>query len=571
MMSDAATHYAERVVAGEVPGGRYHVLSCRRHILDMKRQRTPEFPYYFDWGAADRFLRFSHKIKHYKGDGEAGMRWAGKFFEPSENQIFRLGSIFGWRRVADDLRRFTTAYQEMPRKSGKTFEMAIAALYATFFEGEPGAEGVCAATKRSQARRVFDDMAKFVLSSGLKSRLVVQAHNIHSDGNSSKFEPLGADADSTDGLNLHVIVTDEYHAHKTNDLVDVLESSTGARRNPLHLQITTAGDDPVSPCGKQHDYICKILEGLIDDEATQAIFGFIASADPGDDWQDEATWRKANPQWGISVLPTDLRKRALEAKNVPSKAAEFRQKRLNEWVNASNPCLSTDGWRKGQSDWTADDMLHEPCFVGVDLASKIDLCSMSFVFPPSVGRVQWRLLQYIWTPEDTILDRAHRDRAPYDIWRNQGWLRTTSGTAIDHNVIRDVLKENRARFDIERIGFDPWHADKLIDDLVKTDGFNEDQVLMIPQTYAGLSSAEARFQAEVLAGNVDARRCPVTSWAVSNVADSPDGKGNIFFSKKRSRGRIDPVKSATTAFALALRFPSVVESVYETRGPMIFG
>ncbi len=268
-MIDPVTDYARDVVDGRILGGRHHRLSCQRHLADLERQGAPGFPYVYDWAQADRFLRFARKMRHYKGEGEAGQLWAGKLFDPSPNQVFRWGCIFGWRRL-DGLRRFTTAYQEMPRKSGKTFEVAIAALYVTFFEGEPGAEGVCAATKRSQARRVFDDMAKFVQSSGLKSRLTVQAHNIHSTATSSKFEPLGADADSTDGLNLQCIVTDEYHAHKTNALVDVLESSTGSRRNPLHLQITTAGDDPVSPCGKQHDYICQILEGVITDEATEA-------------------------------------------------------------------------------------------------------------------------------------------------------------------------------------------------------------------------------------------------------------------------------------------------------------
>lgn len=550
-MTDPVTAYAERVAAGDVPGGRYHILACKRHLSDLKKQDTPAFPYVFSWSSADRFLRFARKFHHYKGEGEAGMKWAGKPFEPSENQIFRLGSIFGWRRVSDGLRRFTTSYQEMPRKSGKTFENGIIGLYATFFEGEPGAEGVCGATKRQQARRVFDDMVKFIKSSGLKTRLRVQAGSIHSDATASKFEPLGKDADSVDGLNLHVIITDEYHAHKTNDLVDVLESSTGARRNPLHSIITTAGDDPVSPCGKMHDYICKILEGVIDDEATQAIFGFIASADPGDDWQLESTWRKANPQWGISVLPTDLRKRALEAKNVPSKAAEFRQKRLNEWVNASTPWLSIDGWRKGQSLWSADELLHQSCWVGVDLASQIDLCAMVFVFPPQGDRKTWRLLRWVWTPKETLHDRAHRDRAPYEVWADQGHLLTVDGVRINHQIIRDVLKAQRQRYRIEQIGFDPWHADQVVDALIHEDGFNEQQVVMVPQTYAGMSKAALDFEAAVLEGIVDANSCPLMAWCASNVVVQRDGKDNCYPVKKRSRGRIDPIMATIIGWRLA--------------------
>ena len=146
-------------------------------------------------------------------------------------------------------------------------------------------------------------------------------------------------------------------------------------------------------------------------------------------------------------------------------------------------------------------------------------------------------------------DRAHRDRAPYPVWVEQGWLKTTPGTQVDHQVIRAVLKEARAKFQIELIGFDPWHADTLIVQLVKEDGFDEQQVLVVPQNYQGMSSAESWFKAEVLGANVDANGCPVTAWAVSNTVEDTDGKDNIFFTKKKSRGRIDPVKSITIAAA----------------------
>jgi phage terminase large subunit-like protein len=163
------------------------------------------------------------------------------------------------------------------------------------------------------------------------------------------------------------------------------------------------------------------------------------------------------------------------------------------------------------------------------------------------------MLQTIWTPGDTLRERAHRDRAPYDVWSQQGWLRTPDGKTLDPEVVRQRIVELRSIVQIVQIGFDPWHADAPIKNLVSIDGFAETQVLAVPQTYASLSSAERRFQSEVLEGRVDADGCPVTAWAVSNTVDQQDGKGNIFFTKKKSRGRIDPVKSATTAMALALR------------------
>lgn len=551
-MTNPVDTYAQAVTLGTVPGGKYHRLACARHLRDRAREGAPGFPYRFDWSQAKRFLDFAGLMRHYKG-----RQFAGKLFEPTTCQVFRLGSIFGWRQIGTGYRRFTTAYNEVPRKQGKSFEEAIVSVYCTFFEGEAGAEGYCIATKEKQAKIAFDAAKKLVKSSGLSSRIKVNAANLHRADTESKLEPLGSDSDTTDGLNPHFIGVDEFHAFKTRGLLDVMESATGARVNPLMFQITTAGDDPVSPCGDQHDYACRILDGVLeDDPSTLAFFAFIAHADSDDDPWSEATWKKANPHWGISVNPEDMRKLAAKAQKMPSAAAEFKQKRLNLWVNATAACLSVDSWRKAQTSWTPEDMAHEPCFVGIDLASKIDLCALSFVFPPAPGRKTWRWFQRIWTPADTLKDRAHRDRAPYDAWAEQGWLIATPGTRVDHQLIRAELAQWRTVFDIEQIGFDPWHADTLIDQLIHEDGFTETQVIAVPQTYSGMSSACLAVQADILAGDIDARGCPVTAWSVSNTVGQRDGKDNLMFAKGKSRGRIDPVIAGTIATALKLRQPA---------------
>lgn len=577
---DPVQRYAERVVNGELPAGKYHRLSCARHLNDLKRQNTPGFPYRFEWPKAEKFLKFARLMKHYKG-----RQFAGKPFEPTDCQVFRLGSIFGWRHTGDaammppalkddvdpallaGLRRFTTAYNEVPRKQGKSFEESVISVYVTFFEGEPGAEGYCIATKEKQAKIAFDAAKRLVKSSGLAERIKVNAANLHRQATESKLEPLGSDSDTTDGLNPHFVGVDELHAFKTRGLLDVMESAMGARLNPLIYQITTAGDDPVSVCGDQHDYACRILDGVLeDDPSTLSFFAFIAHADEGDDPWDEKTWQKANPHWGISVNPDDMRKLAAKAMKMPSAAAEFKQKRLNLWVNATAPCLSVDGWRNGQSKTTPqlliEELKHEPCYIGIDLASKIDLCALSLVFPPTAGRAKWRWVQQIWTPEDTLADRSHRDRAPYKTWVDQGWLKTTPGSRIDHGVIRSTIAQVREFYDIERIGFDPWHADKLIEELVQLDGFTAEQVLEVRQTYAGMSSACLRVQADILAGEVDAGGCPVTAWAVSNAVPNTDGKDNLMFAKGKSRGRIDPLIAGTIGEALALRFSEAPKTAW---------
>jgi phage terminase large subunit-like protein len=536
--------YARSVVAGTVPAGKYHRLACARHIRDRAREGSPEFPYVFDLAKAEKYFRFAEKLKHYKG------QWASLPIRLEPWQKFCDGSLIGWVRADTGLRRFRYSLEEVPRKNGKTLRAGIRLDYLTFFDGEMGAEGYSIATKRDQAKLAFTDAKKLVESSGLKTRIGVRVSNLHREDTASKLEPLGADHDSTDGLNPHVVCVDELHAMKDRGLLDVMETATGARRQPLIFAITTFGNDPVSVWGDQHDYGCKVLDGVLVDES---FFVFIAHADIEDDWTSQETARKANPNYGISVNPEDLAAKVLKAQGIPSAAATYKQKHLNLLVGSSNPCLSVDGWRKGQSDWEEADMEHEPCFVGVDLASRLDLCALSFLFPPAPGRPKWRVIQRIWTPEETLVDRAHRDRAPYLVWAQQGWLTVVPGSSIDHDVVRQAIVDARSQFDILQIGFDPWHAETPIKNLIKVDGFSETQVLAVPQTFAGLSAACLRVQADILEGGIDARACPVTAWSVSNVVDQRDGKDNLLFIKKKSRGRIDPVMAFTNAMALAIR------------------
>jgi phage terminase large subunit-like protein len=537
--------YCTDVVESRIPAGKYHRLACARHLQDRARENTPAFPYRFESAKADRFFRFAAKLKHYKG-----RQFAGKPIILTPVQRFRLGSIFGWRHVGTGLRRFTTAYNELPRKSGKSLEAAIVALYVTFFEGEPGAEGYCIATKRSQAEIVANDARRLARASGLSERLKVHARSIVDEKSASKLMALGGDASTTDGLNPYLIITDEMHAMKTRDLLDVMESATGARLTFLHFQITTAGNSPVSVCGDQHDYACRILDGTLEDDAsTLAFFAFIAHADVDDDPWDERTWIKANPHWGISIDPDEFRKIAAKAQKMPSAAAEFKQKRLNIWVNKDEPWLSIDAWCAGQTDVDREIFLEElagkPCYIGIDLSSKIDLAAVAALFEWEADK--WRIDLSAFTPEATLQDRQHRDRAPYAVWVEQGWLETTPGNRIDYDAVLERVKELAKYYDVKAIGVDPWNAGNLITDL-QNEGF---QVIEVPQVFAHMTGPSKELEAEVLDSLVDANANPIMRWAVGNAVVQRDGKDNIQPIKKRSRGRIDPVVATIIARKLA--------------------
>ena len=551
--------YAAAIVAGAVPAGQYHRLACVRHQRDRAREGTSAFPYVFDADRADRFVRFAAQLRHYKG------QWAGQRIVLQPHQVFRLGSLFAWRHPATGLRRFRTAYHEIPRKNGKSLEAALVALYVTFFDGEPGAEGYCIATKREQARIVWNDCKRLVQSSGLKSRIKVLTANLNREVTASKLEPLGADRDSTDGLNPHLVVIDEAHAMKHRGLIDVMETATGSRRQPLIDWITTAGTDPFSPCGDEHAYACQVLDGVIDDDT---LFAFIAHADTDDDPWLESTWRKANPNFGVSVLPADLEALATKARHMPPAAAAFKQKRLNLWVQTLTPWLSLDGWRRGQStSWTLEDMRGAPCYIGIDLSSKIDLTAVVLVFPPTPARATWRLVPWCLTPADTLADRAHRDRAPYQTWLTPGrlgqTLRTNPGNRIDQDLVQALVLEARDRFDLRQVGIDPYNAGNLIQHLTDA-GVT---AVEVPQNMPQMSGPSKDFEADVLDGLVDAGDDPLMTWSVANVRVERDGKDNLYPTKKRSRGRIDPVIGALIGRKLATA-PVAPEPAYQL---LVFG
>jgi phage terminase large subunit-like protein len=540
-LSEQIDDYARAVVEGCIPAGKYHRLACVRHQRDRAREGTDAFPYVFDDDRADRFVRFAEKLRHYKGE------LAGTRIVLQPYQRFRLGSIFGWVHRDTGFRRFRTAYNEIPRKNGKSLEAAIVATYATFFDGEPGAEGYTIATKREQAKIVFNDAKQLVESSpDLKRRISAFVANLSRASQSQKLEPLGADRDSTDGLNPHLIIVDEFHAQKNRGLIDVMETATGARRQPLNFQITTAGNDPMSPCGDQHDYAVKILDGVWDDDT---FFAFIAHADADDDWLDETTWRKANPNFGVSVRADDLHALATKARHMPASTAAFKQKRLNVWVNVSAPWLSIEGWRAGQTidPWPDDFLRGRACWIGVDLSSKIDLAAVAAVFPPIDDKV-WRVRAWMFTPDESLNDRALRDRAPYRHWQALGYLFATPGNRIDQDAIRDHIRDViRPAYDVRQIGFDPWNAGNLEKNL-QGDGFD---VVEIPQTMAHMSGPSKEFEADVLDGLVDANANPVLGWMASNVVVQRDNKDNIYPVKKHSRGRIDGIIATLIARKLA--------------------
>jgi phage terminase large subunit-like protein len=566
--SHPAEKYARDVVAGRIIAGELVKLACRRHIRDLAEAGKRGL--YFDPAAAQRAIDFFVFLKHSKG------KWAGEPFTLGPWQQFILYSIFGWKK-ANGLRRFQTVHVEVARKNGKTTLWAGTGLYLFFADGEPGAEVYCAATKKDQAKILFSEAERMRSASpGLKKRIASFRNNMNIPGTASKFEPLGADEDTLDGLNVHAALVDELHAHKTRKLWDVLETATGARRQPIMAAITTAGSDRETVCFSQHDYGCKVLEGTNEDDS---FFVFIASLDPGDDPFDESNWPKANPNLGVSVSVEDLRSRAKKARQVPSALNAFLRLRLNVWTNSETAAIKFDDWNacvgfslagkdaKILREEMEKKLEGRDCIIAIDLSSTEDISCSGKLFPPSDEEDGLHIfIPHFWVPEENLQKKMEDCRQPYDVWEREGFLIATAGNVVDYDAIEEQVLSDFERYQVRELTFDPWNATQFTNSLQKA-GIAAEKLVKFPQTIATYAGPTKFFLENLIPSRKLAHLGnPVLAWMASNLLIWEDNSGNKRPVKRKARGKIDGIVSLIMALGRSIAKPGDPASVYETRG-----
>jgi phage terminase large subunit-like protein len=339
---DAVTQYALDVVAGRTVAGVLIRKACERHLADLGNGH--ERGLRFDVHAAERAISFAPLLRHYKGEWGPlpGVRKLGLPIELEAWQKFVIGALFGWKR-ADGTRRFRQLYLEVAKKNGKTLLAAVIAILLAFFDGEPGAEVYAIATKRDQAKLVWNDAAQMVKKNPeLLARLSVHALNISDDSTASFFRPLGRDSgEGEQGVNPHGAIVDELHVLEDRDSIDNIETATSARRQPVIVKITTAGVKRESIWAEERSDAVAVVEGRAFDDSKLVL---VYSLDEGDDPFDEKVWPKANPNLGISVKIDALREQAAVAKRSPGKVAAFLRFRMNVPTAVATRSLDIDEW-----------------------------------------------------------------------------------------------------------------------------------------------------------------------------------------------------------------------------------
>lgn len=561
VMPHIVSAYALAVVNGDIPAGELVQRACERHFHDLERSQKRNATIWFDQAEATRAIRFFETIRHSKG------RWRGKRFKLGPWQAFIIGSVYGWKRcpVKEDSgrpdwsiprekwpRRFRTAYPEIPRKNGKSTLGAGVGLKGLAADREGAPEVYAAATKREQARIVWNEAVRMARQTpALRQRMRIFRNSLEYPKNDGIFLPISSDASTADGLNPSTVIIDELHAHKTRDLFDIIDTATGAREQPLLFIITTAGDlsNPESVYNETHEYARKVLadfdkragHGVVHDDT---FFAYIATLDEGDDWTDPKVWPKANPNLGVSVFTRDLLDKLAQAIAIPARAVVFKRLYLNIRTSSLAAWLPIDAWDACGEPFD-EAMLHgRRCHGALDLSSRRDTSAWGMIFEPTEDDPFWRLLVRSFMPEDGIEQREKDTKLPYRKWAEQGWLNLTPGNVVDQDAIRRQINADGHLFDIESIGFDEWNAVKIVSELQDDDGFD---MYLMRQGMKTLNKPTKDFEDLVIGQKLRHGGNALLRHQAQSVVVRFDDNMNYMPAKRKSRTHIDGIVAAIMA------------------------
>lgn len=515
--------------------------------------------YYYDKDAADLICEFFPRfLVHTKGE------WGGKPLRLEgwqERDIIR--PLFGIKKKSDGLRRYKTFWGELPRKNSKSTTSSGIGAVVLFTDDEPGAEIYSAATDKEQAKITFNAGKEMILSSP-KLREKCKIYKDAIEYKNRIWRALSADALTKDGLNAHMLIIDEIHAHRNRELIDVLITSMGSRRQPITLLITTAGMmNKQSIAWEYHDYALKVQRGLIKDDTFLPV---IYAADPEkDDWRLIETAIKANPNYGISVKPEYIQEKLNKALTVPGFENTYKRLHLNIWTGQEKRWLPDEAWAACLRDYDLEFLKGRPCYGGLDLSSTQDLSAFALVFPLDNG--EFAILIWFWCPKEKAFEREQKDRVKYTQWIEQGLITATEGNVVDQDAIeRDILALWEI-FDIKEIAVDRWNSSHL------TTRLTGHGLTMTPfgQGFASMSNPTKELERLVLAKKLWQNGHAVLGWNFSNIAIRTDPAGNIKFDKNKASEKIDGMVAVVMGLGRAIVALSQDEqSIYEERGIVSF-
>lgn len=523
-----------------IQSGKY-IVSKRVYKLYEKLAgeiKAPAGRYIYDETRANRPIEFIERFcKHSKGE------WAGR---PVTLELFQkafIAALFGFVDTKTGLRKYRETLFLVARKNGKSTMLAAIALYCMIADDEPGAEIYSTATKRDQARLLFDEAQRMVKQSPALSKYIRKRKtDLYFDAGMSKFQPLGRNSDTLDGLNASLVIMDELHGVKDRNLYEVMKQSQSARRQPLLIMITTAGTVRECIFDDMYSYACNVLDGTYKDESFLPV---LYELDSADEWSDPAAWQKANPGLGTIKKLDDLQRKVERAKSNAADLPGILCKDFNIRQNATTAWLTFDDIENPET-FNMEQFRNCYAIGGADLSITTDLTSATLLFVDKETEKRY-IHQMYWLPKDSFYERVHNDKIPYDIWKDKGLLRLCNGNTIDYSDITAWFNEMLNDYGITPlwIYYDSYSARYWVDEMQQY-GFKMERCIQGAKT---LSLPMQQMGADLKAKKINYNNSPMLKWCLSNTGILTDRNGNIVpIKSQQPKMRIDGMASMLDAY-----------------------
>ena len=510
--------------------------------------------YYFDKSAAKKAVGFIETfITHTKGE------MSGKPFLLEDWQKKIVSDLFGWKNKKTDLRKYRTAYIQIGRKNGKSTLASALALYMLFADDERGSEIYSAAGDRQQAG-IVHEIAKgmIVANPELSKRSKVYRNSIVNESKGNFYQAISSDSKTKHGFNANCIIFDELHTQPNRSLWDTLTTSVGSRRQPLTIAITTAGYDRNSICHEIYKYAQQVDNQSVKDET---FYSCIYEAEMDDDITDEDVWKKANPNYGVSLKKNYMEIESQRAVDVPSYQNTFKRLMLNIWTDSVSVWIPNNEWMECHQEFDYSTLDGKECWGGLDLASTRDISAFVLLFKVDEKYI---VLPHLFIPEENAKKRSERDGVDYVTWKNQGHIIATDGDVADYNFIKEKINELSKKYRIQSIAYDRWNASQLVIDL-QNDGANMDP---FGQGFVSMSAPTKELEKLIIGKQIIHNNNPCMNWMLSNVAIQEDPAGNIKIAKNKSKEKVDGLVALVMALGEMMTEEST-DSVYDERGLLI--
>lgn len=494
--------------------------------------------YIFDEARAARPIQFMEQFcKHSKGE------WAG---QPVQLELFQkayISALFGFIHKKTKLRKYRETLFMVGRKNGKSTLLAGIALYMLVADGEPGAEVYSTASKKDQAMIIFNETHNMVKQSAdISQHVRKRKSDLYFSALMGKFQALGKNSDTLDGLNAHCVIMDELHSVRDRNLYEVMKQSQSARRQPLLIMITTAGTVRENIFDDMYSYACNVVDGSFTDDTFLPI---IYELDSRAEWTDPAAWPKANPGLGAMKKLKDLQDKVERAKNSPNDLNGILVKDFNIRGSSTTAWLSF-GDINNEATFDLEQFRGSFAIGGADLSITTDLTCATMLMMDRDTQQRF-IAQMYWLPRESLQERVQQDKIPYDKWLDRGLLRLCNGNSISYGDVTAWFLEmvNIHGITPAWIYYDPYSAKYWVEEM-QAEGFRMEKCIQGPKT---LSLPMQMMGADLKAKKINYNNNPILKWCLTNTSTRSDINGNIAPMKDQSpKRRIDGAASMLDSY-----------------------